>query len=66
MGKFHLGDGPRPRSIPLVDDGSDLIKTAALLTSDILGVGGVDDDGKVAGGLLDFNTGVTGLSELTS
>ena len=50
----------------LVDDGSDLIKTAALLTSDILGVGGVDDDGKVAGGLLDFNTGVTSLSELTS
>jgi hypothetical protein len=48
----------------LLDGGGELADAASLLTEDILGAGGTDDDLDAGGGHADLNTGVTILREL--
>jgi hypothetical protein len=51
---------------PLLDNGGQLTDPPALLTEDVLGAGGHDDDLSLGGGNTDLHTGVTILGEFTS
>lgn len=49
----------------LLNDGGELANATALLTKDVLGAGGLDDDLGALGSHADFNARVALLSELT-
>lgn len=51
---------------PLLDDGGELADTATLLTEDVLGTGGPDDDLGTSRGDADFDTRVSLLGQLAS
>ena len=54
------------KSLPLLDDGSQLADSSALLSQNIIGLSGLDDDLGLGGGDSHLNTGITILSKLTS
>ena len=58
------GDGVLGELEALLDEGGELADAAALLSKDLLGVGGADDDVGDGGGDADLDAGVTLLSEL--
>lgn len=58
------GDGVLGELEPLLDEGGEFADAAALLSEDLLGVGGADDDVGHGGCDADLDTGVALLSEL--